>query len=219
MKITKVLIVLLLGTASSLGASLTKTTTVLKSAPNPSTYGQAVTFTAVVGSSTGAPPDGETVSFLRGKTALGIGVLSGGSATFTTSTLAGGTDTLTAVYAGDSNFGGSTSTAVKQAVTPATTTTSLAASQNPSNVGQSVTFTASVASSESSGAITGSVTFYDGSKALGTVSLSGAVAQYRTASLPAGTDAMTAVYKGSSSFSSSTSGVLSQTVGAGTLIL
>src|SRR5271167_2460673 len=92
MKITKVIIVLLLGTAASLGASVTKTTTVLSSSPNPSTYGQAVAFTAVVSSSVGAPPDEETVSFMKGKTVLGTGKLSGGSATFTTSTLTGGTD-------------------------------------------------------------------------------------------------------------------------------
>jgi len=49
-------------------ATQTKTTTTLTSSPNPSTYGEPVTFTAVV---TPAPPDGETVSFMKGKTVLG----------------------------------------------------------------------------------------------------------------------------------------------------
>ncbi len=92
------------------------TATTLTSSPNPSTYGQAVTFTAVVSSSAGAPPDGETVSFMKGKMALGTGTLNGGSASFTTSTLHLGTTTVNAVYGGDWNFFSSKSKPVKQVV-------------------------------------------------------------------------------------------------------
>jgi uncharacterized repeat protein (TIGR03803 family) len=95
---------------------LAATTTTLTSSPNPSSYGQAVTFTAVVTSSVGALPDGETVSFMTGKKVLGMGTLSGGSATFTTSTLRVGTTSVKAVYGGDSNFAGSTSKPLKQVV-------------------------------------------------------------------------------------------------------
>jgi uncharacterized repeat protein (TIGR03803 family) len=93
------------------------TTTTLTSSPNPSTRGQAVTFTAVVASSAGIPPDGETVSFMKGKTTLGTGLLSGASASFTTSTLGSGTFPITAVYGGDPNFAASTSNVVEQVVT------------------------------------------------------------------------------------------------------
>jgi hypothetical protein len=95
---------------------LASTTTTLTSAPNPSTYGEAVTFTAVVTSSIGPPPNGETVSFMKGKTVLGTGKVSSGSATFTISTLKVGTTSVTAVYDGDSNFEGSKSNTVKQVV-------------------------------------------------------------------------------------------------------
>ena len=71
------------GMVFSLSVTVTKTTTTLTSSPNPSTYGQAVTFIATVTSKLGAPPDGETVSFMKGKTVLGTGTLSGGSASFT----------------------------------------------------------------------------------------------------------------------------------------
>jgi poly(3-hydroxybutyrate) depolymerase len=217
LKISRVVLVLSLGTASSLSASVTKTVTALSSLQNPSTYGQTVTFVAMVSSSKGAPPDGETVSFMKGQTVLGTGALNGGSVTLATSTLAGGTASVTAVYTGDSTFGGSTSKALKQVVTPDATTTTLASSQNPSNVGQPVTFTASVTSSEFSGTVPGFVTFYKGSGLLGTVSLSGGVANYTTSSLAVGTDSITAAYyKGSSSFTTSTSNTVSQTVGAGT---
>ena len=122
---------------------LAATTTTLSSSPNPSTYGQAVVFAATVTSSIGAPPDGETVTFKQGAAVLGTGTLNGGTATFSISTLGVSSHAITAVYGGDSNFGGSTK-AVNQVVSKATTTTILTSSLNPSTFGQSVTFTASV---------------------------------------------------------------------------
>jgi len=124
---------------SGVGTLTRPTTTTLSSAPNPSGYGQAVIFTAVVASNGGAPPDGEIVSFMKGTTVLGTGALSGGSASITTSTLKVGTTKVTAAYGGDSNFPGSTSKAVSQVVSKATTTTTLISSPNPSSVGQAVT--------------------------------------------------------------------------------
>jgi Bacterial Ig-like domain (group 3)/Beta-propeller repeat len=186
------------------------TLTTLSSSPNPSTYGQKVTFTAVVTPSLGAPPDGETVTFMKGTKVLGTGTLSGGSASFTTSTLPVGTSYIKAVYGGDSNFAGSTSKAVSQVVSKATTTTALTSSQNPSNFGQSVTFTASVAP-QFSGTVEGSVTFYDGTTALKTVALSGGVAKFTTSALTSGAHSITATYNGSTSFTGS-SASLTQTV-------
>jgi hypothetical protein len=187
---------------------MTKTT--LSSSPNPSTYGEAVTFTAVVTSSMGPPPDGETVTFLKGTKVLGTGTLSGGSASFATSTLPVGTLSIKAVYGGDSTFVSSTSNLVKQVVNKATTTTALASSQNPSNFGQSVTFTATV-TPQFSGTVKGSVTFYDGTTALKTVALSGGVAKFTTSTLSSGTHNITGTYNGSTSFIGS-SASLTQTV-------
>ena len=190
---------------------LVATTTSLTSSPNPSTYGQTVAFTATVTSSLGVPPpDGEIISFMKGTTVLGTGTLSGGSANFMTSTLPVGTNAIKAVYGGDSSLPGSTSNVVKQVVSKATTTTVLASSLNPSNVGQSVTFTASV-TPKFGGTITGSLTFYDGTTALKTVALSGGVAKFTTSTLTSGTHSITATYNGSASFSGS-SGSLTQTV-------
>ena len=186
----------------------TATTTTLSSSPNPSTYGEAVTFTAVV---TPAPPDGETVSFMKGTTVLGTGTLSGGSASFATSTLKVGTNAINAVYGGDSNFASSKSKAVSQLVVKATTTTALTSSLNPSKVGQSVTFTASVVP-QFSGTVTGKVAFYDGTTLLKTVVLSGGVAKLTTKTLTSGTHTITATYGGSTSFDGSSSAPLTQTV-------
>jgi hypothetical protein len=47
---------------------------------------------------------------------LGTGTLSGGTATFTTSGLTGGTHSITAIYGGDANFANSTSPGLTQTV-------------------------------------------------------------------------------------------------------
>src|SRR5208337_1139298 len=216
MKVLGILIVVLLG--SSLSAALTSTTTTLSSSLNPSTYGQTVTFTAVVSSTAGAPPNGETVTFLQGTNVLGTGALAGGSATFTISTLStGGTDKITAKYPGDSTFAASTSAVLAQVVNDAATTTSLTSSQNPSNSGQSVTFTATVSvTPPGAGTPTGNVIFYNGSNRLGGVSLSASgVASFTTKSLANGAHSITATYNGSSSFNGSTSNTVNQVVGSG----
>jgi hypothetical protein len=187
------------------------TTTTLMSSPNPSTYGQGVTFAAGVTSSKGgAPPDGETVLFMKGVTLLGTETLSGGSASFTTSALTAGTNPITAVYGGDSNLVGSKSKLVNQVVNKATTTTALVSSLNPSNSGQSVTFTATV-TAEVSGAATGTVSFYDGSTLLKSVGLTKGAAKYTTKTLTSGKHTITATYNGSTDFTGS-SDSLTQTV-------
>ncbi|MGC8641639.1 MAG: beta strand repeat-containing protein, partial [Isosphaeraceae bacterium] len=87
--------------------ALTPTTSVLTSSPSPSTYGQAVTLTDTVTSTSGTPTG--SVEFWDGTTDLGPGTLNAsGVATLTTSSLPAGSDSLTAVYSGDSTFGGST---------------------------------------------------------------------------------------------------------------
>jgi len=63
------------------------------------------------------------------------------------------------------------SNAVKQVVDAAATTTTLVSLWNPANVGQSVTFQASV-TPQFSATVTGNVTFYNGSTRLGSASLS-----------------------------------------------
>ncbi len=186
------------------------TTTTVSSSPNPSIYGQAVTFTAVVSSSFGAPADGEIVTFVEGTAVLGTGTISGGSASFTTSTLKAGTNTIKAVYGGDLDLFGSTSKNAKQVVNEATTTTAVASSQNPSNFGQPVTFTATV-TPQLSGTPPGDVIFKDGTTVLKTVALSGGVAEFTTSKLATGVHTITATYRGSKSFEGS-SGSLTQTV-------
>jgi hypothetical protein len=206
--------------ASSSSAGLTQTvvkassTTTVASTANPSTVGQSVTFTATV---TGAGTPTGSVTFLDGAATLGTGTLSGSTATatFTTTSLPAGNHTITVSYGGDNTFAGSSSAALTQAVVKASSTTTVASSANPSTVGQSVTFTATVTGA---GTPTGSVTFLDGAATLGTGTLSGstATATFTTTSLPAGNHTITASYGGDNSFASGTSAALTQAVGNAT---
>jgi hypothetical protein len=95
------------------------TKTTLTSAPNPSTSGHAVTFTATITPNfTGAPTG--TVRFRDNTTAtvLGTGAVNASRhATFTTTKLAVGTHSVSAIYGGDTNFNSSTSAAHNQIVT------------------------------------------------------------------------------------------------------
>ena len=192
-------------------AAATKTTTALMSSRNPSTYGQAVTFTAAVTSKLGAPPNGETVTFMEGTAVLGTGPLSGGSASFTILTLKVGSNAIKAVYGGDSNFAASTSNTVSQVVSKAGSSVSVVSSKNPAAFGASVTFTATVKST-TSGTPTGTVTFKDGGATLGTGTLNDGRASFRTAELAVGSHSITAVYGGSTIYKGSTSPVLTQKV-------
>jgi Bacterial Ig-like domain (group 3)/FG-GAP-like repeat/FG-GAP repeat len=90
------------------------TTTTLTSSPNPSAYGQAVTFTATV-KSAGPTPTGN-VTFKDGTIIIGHSTLSGGTSTLTKSNLAVGTHPITAHYPGDAASGTSTSAVVNQVV-------------------------------------------------------------------------------------------------------
>ncbi|HEY6968146.1 MAG TPA: Ig-like domain repeat protein [Candidatus Angelobacter sp.] len=184
------------------------TSTTVTSSVNPSVFGQSVTFTATV--SAVAPGSGTptgTVTFLDGGSPIGTGTLSGGIATFTTSALAVGNHTITTSYGGDGNFNGSTGslTGNPQVVSKANTTTTLISSLNPSALGQSVTFTATVSVvAPGSGTPTGTVTFLDGGNPIGTGTLSGGVATFTTSSLAAGNHTITASYGGDGNFNGST---------------
>jgi hypothetical protein len=169
-----------------------------------------VVFTATIASSIGAPADGETVTFKQGANILGSGLLSGGTATLSISTLAVGTKMVTAVYGGDSDFAASTSKAVSQVISKATTTVALGSSQNPTTFGQPITLSATV-TPQFSGVPTGTVTFLDGAKVLKTVTLSGGAASFTTSTLTRGVHNITAKYNASPSFTGN-SGLLSETV-------
>ena len=189
-------------------------TTTVSSSGNPTVYGQSVTFTATVAATLPATgtPTGQ-VTFYDGTTAIDTATLVDGTASYTTSALAVGGHSITVQYAGDTNFVGSTSTAIAQTVDQDASTATVASSVNPSVYGQSVTFTATIAAAApGSGTPTGTVTFYDGTTAIGTGTLSDGSASYTTSALAVAGHSITIQYGGDTNFIGSASTAITQTV-------
>jgi hypothetical protein len=183
--------------------------------PNPSTFGQPVTLSAAVKSAASPTPTG-TVTFqdtTRGFT-VGTATLNGsgnGSITTAPTTLRGGPHNITVTYSGDKNYATS-SGSFTQTVNKAPTSTTIVSSANPSASGTSVTFTATVTWTGPEQPM-GNVQFKDGGTVIATVALSSAgVATFTTTTLTVGTHSIAAHYRGTVTFASSNSPVLSQTV-------
>jgi uncharacterized repeat protein (TIGR03803 family) len=194
---------------------LAATTTTLTSSLNPSLVGQAVTFTATVSSTAGTPPNGEIITFNNGSAILGTAPLSGGTASFPTSSLLAGIYTITATYNGDANFAASTSPGLRQVVnstTKSATATTLVPSLNPSIYGQKVIWTATVTTSGSVPP-TGTVNFtWEGNSIGGAALNSSGVATLTKSLLNADSYPLTAVYEGDAKNLGSTSPALNQVI-------
>lgn len=186
-----------------------KTTTTLAASINPSKWDQSVTFTATVSSPSGTPTG--NVTFTDGGTTLATRSLSSGKATLVISTLAVGSHSIKATYAGTTTYLGSASSAVGHTVSKAGTTTTVVSSLNPSTSGTTVKFTATV-KSLTAGTPTGTVTFKNNGATLGTATLASGKATFSTSTLTTGTHSITAVYAGNTDYTTSTSAVLKQVV-------
>jgi hypothetical protein len=122
--------------------------------------------------------------------------------------LAAGTHYITMVYGGDTNFSGSTSALVTITV-PASlltaTTTSLTVTNPSSTYGGAITGSVTVAPQSGSGTPAGTVTFYAGTNAVGSCTLSGGSCSYSLSGVGAGLQQLTAYYGGNSTYSASDS--------------
>ncbi len=100
--------------SSAINVTITEipTTISIASDLNPSTAGQAITYTATLSD----PSATGVVTFKDGATVLGTGTIASGAATFTTSALTVGSHLITGEYAGDGIYAGSTSSALSQTV-------------------------------------------------------------------------------------------------------
>lgn len=90
------------------------TTTALVSSATTSSAGYSVTFTATVASSAGTPTG--NVTLYDGNAALATVALSGGIASYSTTSLPAGSDSVTAVYAANGEFLGSTSASLDETI-------------------------------------------------------------------------------------------------------
>jgi len=102
--------------AGSVTVNSASTTTAVRSSANPSILNSSVTLTATVSAAVIEIPTG-SVTFKDGATVLAtVAINAAGQATFSTSSFAVGSHSITATYSGDSNFSGGASTVLSQLV-------------------------------------------------------------------------------------------------------
>jgi hypothetical protein len=181
-------------TSTNFTVTAAQTNTTLDVSPaSPQVYGTQETLTATITPTADSP--GSVVFSDNGTPISGSVTVSGGEATFQTSTLPAGVgESLTAAFTPTTiGFAPSVGTATPFTVTPAQTNTALTVSPaSPQVLGTQETLTATV--TPTAGA-TGTVVFSNnGIPISGSVTVSGGQAQFQTTALPLGTDALTAVF-------------------------
>ncbi len=192
------------------------TSTSITSSPNPANVGQPVTFVLSVSNTSGngqIPTGSITVS--DGSTVLATlpltaGPTGNGGATYTTSTLAAGSHTITATYVPTGAFAASSASLV-QVINGQGTATLLTASPNPvqalAPVNLLVTVTAAGVTPS------GTVTFFDGTTPLGSQTLdANGSATFTATFTSAGVHPLHATYTSTSSLAPGTSNTVSETV-------
>jgi hypothetical protein len=185
------------------------TSVTLNDASAESVVGQTVVLTASIASP--APSPTGTVQFADNGEPIGSGEVSGGQATFETSSLPLGGHTITAVYEGDDNFiGGSSTNTLMQTVGQAATSTGVISAHDPGLVGQTIAYTATVAvATPGSGTPTGTASFSDdgnpipGCQGLTLSPAPPSVATCTQAYDATGTQDITVAYSGDTNFTAS----------------
>jgi hypothetical protein len=206
--------------ATAVPTGTTSSAVTLGSSANPVLAGGLVTLTATVATGLAGTPTG-SVTFYDNGVSLGTRTLAGGQAQLSTGSLLIGPHPITAQYSGDTNYAPGNSNVLDETITgPGTnaTSTTLTATPDPSAIGQSVTFTATVTSG--AGTPFGTVSFFSGAPLSGVLLGSGTLngsgqATLNTSFSPSGTSTIyfiTAQYDGASTFAASTSTSLLQSV-------
>jgi len=195
------------------------TSLALSSSLEPAATGAPVVLQATLKRPWGSPgwPTG-AIAFLDGANPIGtVNVDTSGLARLTTSSLAGGPHTITAVYAGDATYVGSTAPALIQTISRHASSVSLAAPDGTNTaVGDPVRLVAHVDGEAGSAAVTGSVTFKDGATILGSAPIDASGdATVTTSAIGVGARSLTATYDGDADHDGSTSVPLSHQVSPG----
>jgi hypothetical protein len=174
-------------------------------APNPASFGTSVTLTATVTGS-GIAPTG-TVTFYDGSLKLGSSALNSGIATYSSSSIAKGSNSITASYGGDSNYVQTNSSAVVLTITAALLTPTVTVTPSATSITAAQTLTVTVALSGATGGATpsGSVTLASGSyTAQQTLATGTATFTIAPGTLNSGSDILTATYSGDGIYAAAT---------------
>jgi hypothetical protein len=182
---------------SQIGAGTAKVTVTPATTTVNSNTSLMVTVTVASSAAGGATPTG-TVTLSGGGYSSSAETLSSGSYAFTipANTLAAGSDTLTADYSGDSNYGPSTGMATVTVTQIAELTPTVSVSASPTSIESSQSLTVSGAVTGAGGTAAGTVVVTGGGYTSPAATLSGG--QYSIVipggSLSAGSDVLTATY-------------------------
>jgi hypothetical protein len=209
----------------TLSSNMAATTLALTSSANRILAGTSVTLTATLSPATlyGMSTNGELVTFYNGANPLGTGTLTSGVATLTTNALPQGTDSLYAIYAGDTYLAASTSATISQYMQGASVTSLSITSGGTaaSTVAQGTVITLTASATVGGVAVTqGTITFCDtainthctGSAFLGTAQLLSAGTATLSTRLGVGTHTLTASLLPANTTVASTSSPASLTV-------
>jgi large repetitive protein len=190
------------------------TSVIVTASPASPIFGAPITLTANL-TGTGGTLTG-TITFEDGGTPIGTANVNGSSpliATFSPTSQAVGSHTITTIYSGDTNNSPSNpSPAITVAVQQITTSTALTSSANPGVLNQSLTLTANVSDTSGNIAPGGTVSFQDSGTVIGIAPLTGGVASLPIATLSLGGHSIIAVYSGDTNHSASQSRVLKQQI-------
>lgn len=190
------------------------TSTALTASSGSVVAGQSISFTATVTpAATGIAPVSGTVQFFDGATPLGTATLAGGSAVFSTSLLSSNaTHSISAVYTGDTIYGGSTSQAIPLSPTKTATVAALTATPSTATTGTAITLSTIVTPTVNNVLPTGTVLFTTGNVSLCTTTLSAGAASCSVTTLPTGTSNVQSTYLGDANYGSSVSNVVAVNV-------
>ncbi len=203
---------------ASVTAALSVTSVAVSASPAGVSVGQSAAFTATVTSAGSATPTGTIQFFSNGASISSAIPLTNGVATSTAIAFpTAGTYAITATYSGDLASAGSTSAPINFIVTSLPPTLTVAgATSTTLTAGQTTTvLSASVTSASGTGATpTGSVQFNSNGKFLaGPIALTnGKATSAPILFATSGTDAITAVYSGDTSYAPSTSNAVNVVV-------
>ena len=196
-------------TSNSLSMSISGplvTMTTLQASTSSAEIGGSVTLTANLSPAIATG----TVTFYSGSTAIGTANVSAGAATLNTTFASSGKVALKAIFAANASWETSTSNQISLFVTGNTPdTVVLQVAPSLLFIGDSATLTANISPAEA----TGTVVFYDGTRVIGTSSVLAGMATYVNLFMVGGSQSLTAVYSGDTTYPSNTSSPVTLSIG------
>jgi hypothetical protein len=193
---------------------LVQTATTLTSSKTTAPDGTTITLTALVTPTNGTTTPTGKVEFFNGASELGKVTVNGtGQGVFKAKDLPLGANSLTAQYLGDATHAVSTSAVTTVTITADATQTALVASPTSGAPATPITLTATVTLKSGTIPPTGTVTFKEGAKVLGTATVGvNGEAILIISTLKAGTNSVIADYAGDSSDKASKSSAVTVTI-------